>query len=231
MPRGQAGTLVLKENCGSHSRAYILAHEVTRAHTGTHIHAQSHACTRAHQWLPLLPSPVLSSPLLPRERGRAGQAVGAGPGQSPIAQCQDRSGSQRSGTRLSEPAGPRNPASVGHGLIIFLEKLGFCQVPLLQILPHPVGSCPPRSSAPPFTGPLGALQNHRGHHRSSVTLWPHTGCPAGQADSPRPPSTLCPSNSDPAFWEALHHTPPSISQLLFSCCRLCLFLCARARSD
>lgn len=37
---------------------------------------------------------------------------------------------------------PRNPASAGHGLMIFLEKLGFCQVPLLQILPG-AGGFPP----------------------------------------------------------------------------------------
>lgn len=31
--------------------------------------------------------------------------------------------------------GPRNQASAGHRLLIFLEKSGFCQVPVFQILP------------------------------------------------------------------------------------------------
>lgn len=56
------------------------------------IHRRTH---RGTQWLPLRSSPSKGA-------GRVGQAVGTVPGQSPIAQCQDHTGSQRSGTRLSE---------------------------------------------------------------------------------------------------------------------------------
>lgn len=91
-----------------------------------------HPGTRGHTGTPAVASPH------PASRGSvAGQPVGTGPGQSPIiAQCQDHAGSQPSGTWLSEPEGPRNQTSVGHRLLIFLEKLGFYQVPLPQILPR-----------------------------------------------------------------------------------------------
>lgn len=55
-------------------------------------------------------------------------------------------------------------ASVGHGLIIFLEKLGFCQVPLLQIVPGAGGFPPTEVLSPALQLLRGALQKHRGHH-------------------------------------------------------------------
>lgn len=87
------------EDCGSPSLASTLTHEATRVHTGTHACALTHARTCA----PAAAAPSLSP-------SGAGQGrVGTGPGQSPIAQCQDRAGSQRSGTRLAAPAGAIRP--------------------------------------------------------------------------------------------------------------------------
>lgn len=110
------------------------------------IHRRARTHTEAPQRLPL-------RSFLPREQGRVGQAVGRVPGQSPIAQCQDHTGSQRSGTWLSESLAIRLCGPRAYNI---LEKLGFCKVPLLQILPG-AGGFPPTEVLSPTLQLLGGL--------------------------------------------------------------------------
>lgn len=153
----------------AHTHSHTCTHIACEHDAPTHIYTHGHVClrTHAHQQLPLL-SPDVSRP------GGVERVVGMVPGQNPIAQHQGRWVSTVR-ARLPEPTGPRNPACVGHGLLILLEKLGLCQVPLLRFFLELVGSHPAkvlslgvhRPSAPP-----GALQNQRPPWLPSGPLMP-----------------------------------------------------------
>lgn len=176
-------------------------------------------CTHRHT------GSCLSSPLPQPEWDGAGQGrVGTAPGQSPIAQCQDRTGSQRSGTRLSAPAGPCNQASVGPGLLILLEKLGLCQFLCFRFF---LGWWAPAPLRP--VGCSGGSES-----ASSPPTW---GCLAGRGDQatqhcPPPPSRKLRPGALGGTAFSLYPLPSAscflvLSPLLF----FLLLLCERSGSN
>lgn len=106
---------------------------------------------------------------------------------------------------------------MGHRLLIFLEKLGLCRVPLPQILPG-AGVFPPHSGLSPA---LQGLRSLRGHHAARSPSRLHWGSRA------RPPSTPYLSTSDQALWSHciffLPSTPSFWFSFLFFFCPLCIF--------
>lgn len=196
-------------------RSQSLASTGTHAHTHAHVHTCTRISTCAHPGTLAAASPPLCSGV-----------SGAGQGRALLLNARTALGSQRSGTRLSEPAGPCNQAFVGHGLLIFLEKLGFCQVPLLQILPGLVGSCPLK--------PVGCSGGSEGSQGPPQLLSqppaPTGGCLASRGDqaTQHPPS----HKLRPGLWEAqCFLSTPHPQLLVFWFCTLCLFLCERFGSD
>ena len=115
----------------------------TTAHTFVHghTHAQPHVHHRHTHRGTAVGTPPCSSRLL------SFPGSGAGWGRRRCSARAEPDCSMPGPHRVSTVRGlavrvPRNPAPAGHGLIIFLEKLGFCQVPLLKILPG-AGGFPP----------------------------------------------------------------------------------------
>ena len=171
------------------------ASKATQAYTCMHAHAQrqGHTCT-----------PAAASPHPPWEPGRAGRGPGAQaepycsmPGPRWVSTVRDPP---------SAPEGPCSQASVGHRLLILLEKLGLCRVPLPQILPGE-GVFPPHSGLGPE---LQGLRSLRGHHAARSPSCLHGSSRA------RPPSTPETSSSDQALQSHCIFFLPSNPSFWFS---------------
>ena len=106
----------------------------------------------------------------------------------------------------SAPEGPCSQASVGHRLLIFLEKLGLCRVPLPQILPG-AGVFPHHSG---LSSALQGLRSLRGHRAARSPSCLHGGRRA------RPPSTPHLSTSAQALWNHCIFFLPSTPSFWFS---------------
>lgn len=118
---------------------------------------------------------------------------------------------------------------MGHGLLIFLEKLGFCQVPPLQILPGPVGSCPAEArrlfwGLRGITGATAAAESASRPHVGGA--WP-AGVTKPPSTHPRIPQTQTRRSGR----HCVFSPPPTLSFLFSGFVPPAFFLCERSGSD
>lgn len=184
-----------------------------QGHAGLHTHAH----TLTHTYRGTVTHAPRQRPLLALRGSRAGRAEGPGPRAEPYCSMPGPRWVSTVRDPPSAPEGPCSQASVGHRLLIFLEKLGLCRVPLPQILPG-AGMFPPHSGLSPA---LQGLRSLRGHHAARSPSRLHGGSRA------RPPSTPYLSTSDQALWSHciffLPSTPSFWFSFLFFFCPLCIF--------
>lgn len=188
-------------------------------HPNRHTHMHSHTCIHRHTHTEA-PSGCLSTPLLPREQAGWGRQWVRRQGRARLLNARTTLGLNGQGPGCQRAL---QSASAGHGLIIFLEKLGFCQVPLLQILPG-AGGFPPTEAR----GPTPQLLRELCRSTEAATSEPtqgaqpirHHTCLHDSSHTPRTsvPQDLCTGCSGWPF-PHLQHQSFSFPAGSFSCSR------------